>query len=62
MSLWRYSFDRDARGFAGYRIDSDTVSLIAWLPVGDGAEDAEQNARLICEAVNAKRAAEARDG
>jgi len=55
--MWRYSFDKDAQGRPGYRIDSDEVSLIAWLPVGHGAEDAEQNARLICEAVNARRAA-----
>ena len=50
---WRYTRDTDTRGWHGYRIDSETVSLIAWLPDGDGALDQEQAAKHICDLHNA---------
>jgi hypothetical protein len=52
MTLY-YSADTDSRGFKGFRIDSDTVSLLAWLPEGASAISAEETARLFVASVNA---------
>ena len=48
--MWKPTRDTDARGNPGWRIDSEDVSLIAWLPDGAGASDQEANAHLIAAA------------
>ncbi len=50
--MWQYSYDIDTKGRPGYRIDSPEISLLAWVPIGYGDSDAEQTAKLICDAVN----------
>lgn len=46
---WKASRDTDTRGTEGWRIDSGSVSLIAWLANGynDMNDEIEANAHLI---------------
>ena len=51
---WKAMPDTDTRGTPGWRIDSEDVSLLAWLAdgyaAGDMSDEIEANARLIASA------------
>ena len=54
LGPWKAMPDTDTRGTPGWRIDSEDVSLLAWLAdgyaAGDMSDEIEANARLIASA------------